>query len=1119
MAWTQRLGQLRSPVSTYSNLPITGNVLGDVRLSTDTGDAYTWMLVATSGSLTDWKKVTTSSYSDLDDAPFSSALAIDDAVKVVTGLAINVGLLAYQNLSYYYATLARMFDGVVSRFYYDEDGIEVDKCENQLFEGSFYLPNKGDLDIYTKMLIHGDGIQGSSSFMDLLRHEIAVSGAITDTTTKKFGTGSIKFDGTNDYFDVLYSSLFFDVSECLDFWFYGLTGVQPILVNAANLYLTEGEAVSIKKNSSNKIEVLMSVIVDYDEESGDAIYDDITVTSASAITASTWTHIAIQRIADGNIQIWINGVLDATSTQDFTGYTNLGQGEGFSNRFGKSLSTYLNGYLDEIRFSNTTRYTTTFTPMTKAYNTATTPAPTPTIVDISAGAKTVTPLGNARMSGSNPLFGNASLYLDGINSYLSLADSNDWKLANLLQNGDDSTTKLLLHFDNSFQDSVTNKTVTNNGVTFSSSVKKFGSHSAQFSGNTTGGVGTYLSIPNSNDFNFGHDNFTIDLWFYAFTMGSSAQYTFLYTSNGLDKPWVGILIGLEQYGSTIYTYFNIEGLVSSQTPDIIANQWNHMAMVRNGNLFSFYINGILVDSKTADVTFTNVTGPLLIGRRNESFWNCAHNGYLDEIRISKGIARWTSNFTPPTLPYASTALLLHLDNNVTDEAGKVVTNNGVTFSSSVKKFGTHAAYFNGSSYLSIPDSDDFNFGSGDFTIDYWFQKTEHSSPDDIQQHVGKFQNANNQWLIQNTVGPRFYFYLLDGGVTRYVYISWEPTLSTWYHVAVTRASGVFYIFINGVSQTVESYYFATTDSIPNISAPLSIGNVNGYYYNGLIDELRITKGIARWTSSFTPPTSAYTVDAPSDYTVDLWVDPLSLNDANTFIIGQEDSWKLTLDGSSNKYLKYTVVGGTSIIAPIALSLETWSHVAIVQKDGVIKLYVNGILGASVAGSATVNGTSVLSIGADSTGAHMFNGFIEEVRISDNARWAAAFTPPVVEYSSDSNTKLLLPLNVQTVPNMVLQSVGYVSNYVPTSARVVIFEEDIDTMEPNVDLKIEVSRDGGATFSPCLIAKDQEFGDGTLNLFTGSLDLRSQPNGELLVWKLTTQNNKDCRIRGISLNWR
>ena len=73
------------------------------------------------------------------------------------------------------------------------------------------------------------------------------------------------------------------------------------------------------------------------------------------------------------------------------------------------------------------------------------------------------------------------------------------------------------------------------------------------------------------------------------------------------------------------------------------------------------------------------------------------NGYLDELRISKGIARWTSDFTPPSSPY-----------------GKVAT---VT---SQKKFGTASGEFKGSGeYLSLADSDDWNVGSGDFTIDAW----------------------------------------------------------------------------------------------------------------------------------------------------------------------------------------------------------------------------------------------------------------------------------------------------------------------------------------------------------------------------------------------------------------
>ena len=929
MPFIQRLGQLRSPVSTYANLPLTGNVLGDVRLSTDTGDAYTWMLEASSGLITNWKKVTTSAYNDLVGAPVSTGLDVDNAVKSIVGMSINIAYLGFQVLAEYLSSVARMFDGIIDRFA-DELGIQSES--NALYSGyisnqeniKYFLPNKGDLDIGTKLLLHGDGVQGSSDFADLLRVKFTNYGVITDTTTKKFGTGSLKFDGVNDYIvfkDGNYENFAINLLNdyhltnnpngvAIDFWFNSnASGVQPIMSNGpiSNLpgvvdpTFGDGEVFLITKNSSNKIEVTMQHGA-WDSGLGQMVDAPLSVESTTVLSNSAWYHVAVQKNLSGYIKLYINGVLEATSSAfDLGAVMNTWPSCKFY--IGKNGSTYLNGYLDEIRVSYAVRYTTTFTPMTKAYNTATVPVPTPVIVDISAGNKTVTALGNARMSGSNPLFGNASLYLDGINSYLTLADSNDWKLCD----------------------------------------------------------GAVLS----------------------------------------------------EYVSDSYT-----------------------------------------------------------------------------------------------------KLLLHLNNNVTDEAGKSVTNNNVTFST-LNKFGSHAASFNGtSSYLSVPDSEDWNFGSGAFTIDLWVNFNS-SSPSSYL--VGQ----NNQGALYanlGVVGGQMYVTICPSAGGLYFYTNFTPTIGLWYHMALVRidngnSAASWRMFINGVSQSLTLGGGAWNNTYPNLSTPLLIGSeIDGYYHNGLIDEVRVSKGIARWTSNFD-------VNSLTDYTVDLWIDPLSLTDLNTYIIGQDDSWKLTLDGTSNKYLKYTIVGGASIIAPIALSLNTWHHVAIVQKDGILKLYVNGILGASITGSAIVNTATVLTIGATSTGTHLFNGFIEEVRISNSARWTAAFTPPEVEYSSDSNTKLLLPLNVQSVANMTLQSVGYVANYVPTSARVVIFEEDVDVMEPNVDLTIAVSRDGGATFTTCLIAKDQEFGDGTLNLFTGSVNLSSQPNGELMVWKLTTENNKDCRIRGVSLSWR
>jgi hypothetical protein len=916
MAFLQRLGQLRSPVSTYSNLPLTGNVQGDLRIALDTGDAYTWMNESSSGLITDWNKVTVSSYSELIGAPYSTALDIDNAVKVVTGLSINIALLAFTTLTGYWSSLAKMFDGIINQFTAEDSGLEVEDCENQTYvniqenvNGGFYLPNKGDLDIYTRMLIHGDGVQGSTSFVDLLRQPLTSSNAIVDLNVKKFGTGSIKFNGTNSSLAIsdasgiimgkYMKSEFYAEPMCLDFWLYSLaSGLQPILANIAyddgyGKTYDAGEYFSIQRLANGHI--YANIIVTTNMGMTDTLVE---VESASTVSDNTWHHIAIQKV-DGYLQIWIDGSLDATSVAHVESENSGCQAV---IKFGQLDTAFLNGHLDEIRLSNTERYTTTFTPMTKAYNTATTPAPTPEIVDESSYEHVIDVYGNARMSGTNPLLGNSSLYLDGVDSYLSTVDVIGWQLSESLMGGIDSSTKLLLHLNNALTDSeITPKTVTNTNVTFSDSIKKFGTHSASFNG-----TNAYLSVPDSDDFYFGSEDFTIDCWVY-FNNVSTEQGIIGQGTYPAYRNYLRIYSGnLYWYNDGESGYSNVE----TSGLGLVINTWYHIACVRNGTSFKIYVNGVEKGSTTKTTVLRNCAGNFWIGQDPTS---SKLNGYIDEFRVSKGIARWTAPFTPETEEY---------------------------------------------------------------------------------------------------------------------HISYE------------------------------------------------------------------------------------------DYTVDLWVCPLDITDLETYIIGVDDSWTLTLDGTSNKYIKYQVIDGASIIAPISLAINTWNHIAIVQYQGVLKLYINGVVGASVSGSAIVNTETILSVGANSIGEHLFHGFMEEIRISKGvARWTAPFTPPIEEYSSDDDTMLLLPLNTQTVPNMVLQSVGYVSNYVPTSARVVIFEEDIDTMEPNIDLDIMISRDGGTTFSPCLIAKDQEFGDGTLNLFTGSVDLDTQPNGELMVWKLTTHNNKDCRIRGVSLNWR
>ena len=204
-----------------------------------------------------------------------------------------------------------------------------------------------------------------------------------------------------------------------------------------------------------------------------------------------------------------------------------------------------------------------------------------------------------------------------------------------------------------------------------------------------------------------------------------------------------------------------------------------------------------------------------------------------------------------------TKLMLHLDNNVTDSAlGKTVTNNNVTFSDTVKKWG-YSGVFNGSTgNLTVPDSADWNLGSGDYTVDFWVRFVDITG---TQVFFGQYKDATHYiywgWEGTNTVNQVYE----DGGAQVQKQSSWTPTVNTWYHLAWARSGNDLKFFVNGVQQgaTLD----VTGKTLPDVDATFIIGMFNSLYgIKGYIDELRVNKGIARWTADFTPETSAY---APS----------------------------------------------------------------------------------------------------------------------------------------------------------------------------------------------------------------------------------------------------------------
>ncbi|MDD4410075.1 MAG: hypothetical protein PHW52_05495, partial [Candidatus Pacebacteria bacterium] len=206
-------------------------------------------------------------------------------------------------------------------------------------------------------------------------------------------------------------------------------------------------------------------------------------------------------------------------------------------------------------------------------------------------------------------------------------------------------------------------------------------------------------------------------------------------------------------------------------------------------------------------------------------------------------------------PY--TKLLLHMDgsNNgqiFNDQTGKSISITGNTKTvTAVKKLGSTSAYFDGSGdYLTIPDSEDWNFGTGEFTIDFWlYQLTSNS-----QRYITQY-NSENYWQIYYDSGSSFGLSPVTGGGIA-VPTSNVP-LNQWVHIAFVGTSAEVILFIDGV----EKGRGTRGGSYPNPTNPLRIGSFidfsNMYDFQGYMDEIRISKSIARWTSNFTPPNAQY----------------------------------------------------------------------------------------------------------------------------------------------------------------------------------------------------------------------------------------------------------------------
>jgi len=660
---------------------------------------------------------------------------------------------------------------------------------------------------YVTMLLHGDGTNGAqnNTFLDSSTNNFTITrnGNTTQGTFSPYGSNwSNYFDGSGDYLTLPSNAAFtFGTGDfTVEGWIYiSAYGV----VNSTGIFQ--------QGTSSFPSTTVNTVAAGVDQTGKWAIYAKNTVAfSVATVSTGAWVHFALVR-SGTTTSLYANGTSVITVSADSTNYT--GTFFGIGSFYGTSETNW-NGYISNLRVvKGTAVYTSAFTPPT---------APLTAITN----------------------------------------------------------TSLLACQSNRFIDNSTNNfAITRNGDT---SVQRFSpfSPSAAYSTSTIGGsgyfdgTGDYLSVPNSSNFSMGSGNFTCEFWVYV-PSNPSVNYPSIVGPQSVANYGIGVRYGNTGYANKFTVHLYGTGswvgdplLASSSTYPLSA--WHHVAVTRSGTTMTLWVNGASAASTTssANVDFSSNGQALWIG---DSFDGASgyFNGYISDLRIVKGTAVYTSAFTPPTAPLtaiANTSLLTNFTNGgIFDNAmmNNLETVGNAQISTSVFKYGTGSMAFDGSGdCVSITGNPNLTFGTGDFTIEMWINSGANGTSTRTMGNGAGGSWSSGKWVIATSTPSNpnkfiFAFWNYNSGSGDALVSTVTANDNAWHHYAVTRSGSTLRLFIDGnLQQTITS-----SASIDNgTPAAITVGRSNfsaDADWAGYIDDLRITKGYARYTANFTPPAAAF----------------------------------------------------------------------------------------------------------------------------------------------------------------------------------------------------------------------------------------------------------------------
>jgi hypothetical protein len=365
------------------------------------------------------------------------------------------------------------------------------------------------------------------------------------------------------------------------------------------------------------------------------------------------------------------------------------------------------------------------------------------------------------------------------------------------------------------------------------------------------GTGDYLTFGSGQANANLNGNCSIELWFYPTGAAAAGLLTAKYggtTNQFYLNSQANNLIYAEFLGSTFYA--------KTSTSSFTRNAWNHLLITKSSTTAKMWLNGFYEGAWTVSTTNSSTDA---IGVGATQGGATTFSGYISGIRYSNTATETgTSNITLPTAPLtsnANTAALLSFTNaGIYDAAMDNVleTVGNAQVSTSVVKYGSGSIAFDGTGdCLAIPADakPNLHFGSADFTIEFWAWKSANGSTDyDTVISIGSNGNFNGGFSVELSATRGFCF-IYDANIR--IQSIFNPNDAAWHHYAVVRNNNVFALYRDGVQLTT-----AVLTPTLGITGNAVVGAaVNSTFtnFNGYIDDLRVTKGVARYTANFIPP--------------------------------------------------------------------------------------------------------------------------------------------------------------------------------------------------------------------------------------------------------------------------